>query len=228
MKYMEQRYKEFEEEPVVQKEGPVVTISRETGCPSKRIANLLANKLNTEFDPHAAKKWKTISKEILHNAAQELELNPEKIKYVFEYQEKGLWDDILSSLSSKYYKSDKKIRRVIAEVIRTISEAGHAIIIGRGGVAIAKDIPMSLHINLAAPLEWRAMILSKKYDMNMDEARQFAIDTDTKRKKFRESFQGKNTDYTWFDVTYDCMTLTDEEIVHSILAIMKYKGLIQF
>ncbi len=225
MKYMGQRFSDEADQPVQKKAGPVVTISRETGCPSKRISNLLAEKLNEQYNLDTDKKWKTISKEILYDSAKELELNPAKIKYVFEYQEKGMWDDLLSSFSSKYYKSDRKIRRVITEVVRTIAETGHAIIIGRGGVAIAKDIPMSLHINLVAPLEWRSLILSKKFDMNIDEAKQYAVETDNKRKKFRDSFQGKGTDYTWFDVSYDCMTLTDEEIVHSIIAIMKYKGL---
>ena len=50
-----------------------------------------------------------------------------------------------------YYKSDLKIRTTIAKVIRKFANEGNAIIVGRGGVAITRDIPLSLHIFLEAP-----------------------------------------------------------------------------
>ena len=51
-------------------------------------------------------------------------------------------------------------------------------------------------------------------------------DTDKKRKQFREYFEGKNTDYTQFDLTLNCMTLSIEEIVKIILKTAEIRKLI--
>ena len=227
MKYMERRYKEKQDKPPKKEPGPVVTISRETGCPAKRIARILNEKIDRiNEEQNREISWKRVSKEILHESAKELNLDPSKIQYVFNYEEKGVWDEVFSSFSTRYYKSDRRIRRTIAEVIKGIANQGNVIIIGRGGVAITKDIPKSLHINLVAPLEWRAIQVYRKTGKELKEAEEYCKDIDQKRKKLRESFQGKHTDYTWFDAYFNCMTLKDEEIADSIIQLMKFKGLI--
>ena len=227
MKYMEQRFKKnvVDGKKKIKESGPVITISRETGCPAKRIAKhltLILNKKRVKKDHH----WKCISKEILKEAAKELDLEPSKIKYVFDFEQRSTWDEILHSLTTKYYKSDRKIRKTISDVIRTIATTGYVIIIGRGSVAITHDIPKSIHINLEAPLEWRAEMLCEKMHVKIEEAKKYALETDKKREQFRNSFYGKNTDYTRFDITFNCMKLSDEEIVNSIVKILEMRGLI--
>ncbi|MFC2137218.1 AAA family ATPase [Bacteroidota bacterium] len=225
LKYMEKRFSKKKEQITSEIPGPVITLSRESGCPAKRIAKILALSLNKRKESKTP-NWKCVSKEILNESAKELELNPSQIKYVFDFEQRGVWDDIMSSLSSKYYKSDRKIRKTIADVIRTISEQGNVIIIGRGSVAITRDLPNSFHINLEAPLEWRAEMISLKAKMKLEEARHYAIETDKKREKFRDSFYGQDTDYTRFDVTFNCMTFKDEEIVNAIIKLLEIRGLI--
>ncbi|MFW6249259.1 MAG: AAA family ATPase [Bacteroidota bacterium] len=225
LKYMSERYQQ--EQTKNKQPGPVITVSREYGCPAKRIVKILAAELTEEHRKKGKDvEWKWITKEILFEAAKELEMDPTNIRYVFDYKKKGLIDDILSAHMNKYYKSDRKIRNTIAKVIRSLSINGHVIIIGRGGVAIAKDIPKSLHINLEAPLEWRTLRVSEKNSMSLEDARKFTIDIDRKRKEFREYFEGKNTDYTRFDVCLNCMTLSEEEIAHTIVEMAKLRKLI--
>lgn len=229
MKYMEHRYHKrlHQPEQETKEPGPVITISRETGCPAKKIARLLIEKLNIIPIGHAHQHvpWRCVTKEILCEAAKELNMKPEEIKYVFDYETRSTWDDLFSSFSSKYYKSDRKIRKTIAEVIRTIGEQGHVIIVGRGSVAITKDIPKSLHINLEAPLEWRIDMISQKYEMTPEQAKKFIMNIDKKRENFRNLFYGKNTDYTRFDITFDCMSFSIDEIADIILQSMKIRKL---
>ena len=203
-------------------EGPVVTIAREYGCPSEKIAAMLADVLN-QRESKLSKKipWRWINKEILYESARELKLDPTDIEYVFNFEKKNFFDDILSSQSSKYYKSDRKIRKTIADVIRNISSEGNAIIVGLGGVAITRDMERSLHVMLQAPIEWRALRIAEKFCMNEKEARKLAIEIDKKRMEFRNYFHGKGTDYTRFDVHYNCMILSAEDMVESIISILK-------
>jgi cytidylate kinase len=107
-----------------------------------------------------------------------------------------------------------------------MASEGNVIIVGRGGVAITHDIPKSLHILLEAPIDWRSLRVAENYKLSFEEARKSAIEVDKKRKEFREYFQGKDTDYTRFDLTINCMAFSIEEIVHIILKVAEIRKLI--
>ena len=225
IKYMSERLKENdikEKEP-----GPVITLSREYGCPGRRIAQKLVEHLTRKmFVKGKSIEWKYITKEIMAESAKELDLHPSKIQYVFQYEQKGLIDDIIAAQSTKYYKSDRRIRNTIGRVVRNMGIEGNVVIGGRGGVAITRDIPKSLHINLEAPLEWRVLRTSAKFNMSLEQAEKYTLDVDKKRKQFRDYFEGKNTDYTRFDLTFNCMTLSIDEIVTVILKAAEIRNLI--
>ncbi|MFO7923662.1 MAG: cytidylate kinase-like family protein [Bacteroidales bacterium] len=207
--------------------GPVVTISRQSGCSARRLTIKLVEELNRRTQgKENNKEWDYINKELLENAARELDVKPSEIAYVFKYQERNALGDIFASYANKYYKSDRKIRRTIADVIRSIASEGNMIIIGRAGVVLTKDILKSLHISLEAPIEWRSLMISERYDLSFSDAKKSVIEMDKKRQKFRESFEGRNTDYTWFDVTFNRMSLTENEIIETIIKMMETKKLI--
>jgi cytidylate kinase len=224
LSYLKKRYEETQGKK--SGPGPVITITREYGCPAKPISQKLSEILSEKKNVAGCKNtWKWYSKEILEESAKQLQMDPSKIKYVFDYEKKGYLEDFFSSFSS-FYQSDKKIRLTIGKVIREIAVQGHAIIVGRGGVAITRDIENSLHINLEAPLEWRAIRISQRYNLTLEKAKQVAIETDKHRKEFRDFFEGKNTDYTRVDVTFNCMTLTVDEIVETIVKIVELRKFI--
>jgi cytidylate kinase len=207
--------------------GPVITISREYGCPAKIMAGRLAEELTKKlFVKGKDIKWKYVTKEIMAESARTLEVDPDKIKYVFDYEQKSMIDGIISAQFNKYYKSERKIRNTIAKVIRNMAFEGNVIIVGRGGVAIAHDIPKSLHIMLEAPMDWRTLRVAENYHISQAEARKTSIEVDKNRKEFREYFQGKNTDYTRFDLTFNCMTFSIEEIVQIILKAAEIRKLV--
>lgn len=219
-RYLTERYKDSMLKQ--EYEGPVITIARDFGCPGRKIAARLTNHLNQLKDSRSKDiRWRWISKEILAESARELEMDPADIKYVFKYEKKTVFDDILSSHSRKYYKSDRKIRKTVARVIRNIASEGNVVILGRGGVAITKDIERSLHIKVEAPLEWRILRASEKYCLSLDEAKKRAIQIDKKRQEFRNYFHGTGSDYTRFDVRYNSMSLSMDDIVRSIVSLLK-------
>jgi cytidylate kinase len=226
LKYMTDRLHEGSDN--TSNPGPVITISRLYGCPAKRIAKKLTEQLTEKMlvKGYNKIKWKMVTKEIMSESAKALEVDPAQIKYVFDYEQKGVIDNLLAAHLSKYYKSDRKIRNTIARVIRNIACEGYAVIVGRGSVSITHDIPRSLHINLEAPLEWRILRTSEKHTITPEEARKYISDIDKKRKQFRDYFEGKNTDYTWFDITFNCMSLSIDEIVSIVIKAAETRNLI--
>ncbi len=228
-KYLNKRIQERtgKNKPEEKEPGPVITISRQSGCNAKRLTEKLTAEINRiTHEEGTEREWKAVSKEILELAAKELEVKPSEIEYIFRYQERTIIGDILAAFAKKYYKSEKKIRKTIANVIREIAAGGNVVIVGRAGVVLTKDIMKSLHIKLEAPLEWRSIMISQRYGMSPDDAKKFAVDLDKKRERFRYSFEGRNTDYTWCDATFNRMALTDEEIISGIICLMKAKKLL--
>lgn len=225
IKYLTDKVEKEKKE--IKEPGPVITISRDYGCPGKKVAEKLVEEINKKMIVKGKDiRWRYVTKEILAEAAKELEMEPEKLEYVFDYETKSILDDIIASHTYKYYKSDKKIRNTIKKVIRNIATEGNVVIVGRGGVAITRDIPKSLHIKLEAPLEWRVIRVAEKHNISFEDARERVLEIDRKRAEFRELFEGKDTDYTTFDITFNCMTLSIEEIALIIVKAAEIRKLL--
>jgi len=207
--------------------GPVVTISRDYGCPAKRLAETLSSFLNQiELQNYSKYRWQWISKEILDNSAKELNLKPNMVREVANKDEDGLVEDIVKSLSHKGYPGDIKIKKTIGQVIRSFAEQGHVIIVGRGGVSITRHIKNSLHIRIQAPLEWRINDVSKKQMISLSEARKKIQHIDAQRTLIREYFEGTKVDNNSFDIIFNYMTLDEEDIIAGIIRLMESKDLI--
>ena len=225
LKYLEERYKYDIPKQETKASGPVITISRAFGCPANLCATDLAEIL-TKIDGEGKEPWKVISKEILEKAAMELGLTPEKIEFVFKFEKRSAVDEILEALSSKYYKSERKIRNKIREVILEIGKQGRVIIVGRAGVAILKDIPNSLHVKLIAPFEYRVDGVCRRHEISHNEARKLTEEMDKKRRQLRSEFAGRKIDYVDYDLIFNCKTLTSDEVVGLIAKTAEIRGLV--
>ncbi len=225
LKYLEDRYKYEVPSDEVKNPGPVITISRYFGCPANMCANDLADLL-TEMEGTQDNPWKVINKEILEKAAKELGLTPEKIEFVFKFEKRSAVDEILEALSSKYYKSERKIKNTIKEVIRSIGEQGRVIIVGRGGAAILKDIPNSLHVKLIAPLDYRVDGISKRHEISHYEARKLADEMDKKRSQLRMDLAGRQMELVDYDLILNSEKFSVDEIVKTVAKASEIRGLI--
>lgn len=225
LKYLEERYKYRIPDKKNLPKGPVITISREFGCPANLCASDLAELL-TKIEDGNKEPWKVISKEILEQAAHELGLTPEKIEFVFKFEKRSAVDEILEALSSKYYKSERKIKNTIREVIRSIGEQGRVIIVGRAGSTILRDIPNSLHIKLIAPIDYRIDGVSKRHEITHSEARKLTEEMDKKRAQLRTEFAGRKVDDNDYDLIFNTMIFKSEEIVELITKAASIRKLI--
>lgn len=207
--------------------GPVITISRECGCGGRLVAKILTEKINKKYkaeDKH--QEWKWVGKEILSLASHELRMQPEKIRSLSEASEKNYFEEIVSSFTESFYGQNEMVKKVIGDVIRKIAVDGYTIIVGRGSCAIARDLQKSLHINLEAPLSWKAEKISQKNGMSMTAARKHVLEVDKQRYNFRDHFRGKNNDDNCFDLTFNSKHLSSEEIADIIFNIAELRHLL--
>lgn len=206
--------------------GPVITISRECGCSAKRIATKLAKVLSGySYKPETKTEveWRWISKEVIENAANKLEMSPEKVRAVFMAEKKVPIKEISTAFSTEkiYEIEDQRIIETVGSVIRNFAEAGNFIIVGRGAEVFTKDIENRLSIRLTAPLDWRVNRIMQISEMNYADARDYVIEIDRLRNLFVEHIAGRPVDNTDFDIVFNYSTMMDDHIVNAIVDILR-------
>jgi cytidylate kinase len=123
------------------------------------------------------------------------------------------------------FVSDLRVKKAIKDVILSICKEGHIVLVGRGGVSIAHDIPDSLHIRLIAPFYWRVENVMKKKAIDIEAAEEYVVDTDEKRFNLITTFLDKkqlNIDYL-FDSTINRQSFSIEETSDLIVEMYEKK-----
>lgn len=221
--YMSKRLNEINLNDYKTRKGPVITISRAAGCTSNIVSKQLVNRLNElEEEP----KWKVISKEILHESALELKLNPSKIKTIFETKNRSVFDEIVQTFISGDYQLEKKMIKTVTNVIHRFGAEGYKIIIGRAGNCICSDIKHSLHIRIDAPLVWRIERVERTKKISKEEALNWITQTERDRESFRKSVKGQKVESDDYDLTINQATFSDDDVVKIIINALKIKNII--
>ena len=219
--YFDTRYRaEMLGRPVDQT-GPVITISRLTGCDGREVAAELVAQMNLRFNTN---RWKWVDKDIIYHAAHELRTDPNRVETY--YQSLGMADisQMIMAFSGSYV-TDSSVKKAIREVVLSIARDGYVVIIGRGGVSITRDMANALHVRLVAPLYWRVQNVMRKKGMIIEKAEEYTLQTDEKRHKLIVDFLEKKSqciDYL-FDVTLNRSSFTLEQISTLILTMYETK-----
>jgi cytidylate kinase len=223
--YMHERVRR-EEEDAQPEHGPVITLSREYGCFGSEVGKMLATKINAQALGKEKEEWFFVSHQVLHDAAEALETKPHEISHIFGAQEKSMFGDIVSLFSKDKYLSDIQIKRAIAQIVRSYSEQGHSIIVGRAGCVIAKHIKRSIHVRLIAPYCWRVNVIKSRFNLTPNEAMALVKETDKRRESFMDFFRGNKPDSELFDLILNRATLSTQEIVDQIYTLAQSRGLL--
>jgi len=201
--------------------GPVITISRLTGCDGREVAAALVAQLNLRYN---TTKWRWIDKDIIYHAAHELKTDTNRVETYYQGMTMNDMSEMIMAFSGRFV-SDSSVKKAIREVVLSIAREGHAVIIGRGGVAITHDMTNALHIRLVAPLYWRVENVMKKKGMIIEKAEEYVIETDEKRNKMIVSFLDKkpqSLDYL-FDSTLNRSSFSIDQLSALILEMYEAK-----
>lgn len=201
--------------------GPVITLSRLTGCDARQVAAILTDSLNHKFN---TKKWKWIDKDIIYAIAKELNTDTQRVENFYKGIELSSISEMIMAFSGGFV-SDLRVKKAIREIVLSMCREGFIILVGRGGVSIAHEIDDALHIRLIAPFYWRVENVMKKKEMNIETAEEYVVDTDEKRFNLISTFLEKkplNIDYL-FDATINRSSFTLENIAEMILSMYEKK-----
>ncbi len=211
--------------------GPVVTISRQSGCSAQRIAIKLS-KILTGYsymsDTKTEAEWKWVDKDVFE----------ETVEGIIEEVKSGNFNDseeavkmlrqVAQSFSNEtiYDISDQKLIDTFKGVICRLAQQGRTIIVGRSAGVILRDLPNKLNVRLEAPIEWRTNRIMQLKDFSKEEAINYVKEMDEKRDSFIEKIIGRKAENNDFDVILNYSTLQDDEIIDAIVNILKNKKII--
>jgi cytidylate kinase len=223
--YFDGRYRESILNKPKSEDGPVITISRLTGCDARQVAAILADELNRKY---GTTKWKWVDKDIIYAIAKELNTDTQRVENFYKGIELSNISEMIMAFSGGFV-SDLRVKKAIKDVIMSMCKTGYIILVGRGGVSIAYDIKDALHIRLIAPFYWRVENVMKKKQMDLETAEEYVVDTDEKRFNLIHAFLEKkplNIDYL-FDATINRSIFSIQEISDLIITMYEKKVLRQ-
>ena len=219
--YFDGRYRESILNKPPADDGPVITLSRLTGCDARQVAATLVDDLNRKY---GTSKWRWVDKDIIYAIAKELNTDTQRVENFYKGIELSNVSEMIMAFSGGFV-SDLRVKKAIKDVVMSMCKEGYIILVGRGGVSIAREITNALHIRLIAPFYWRVENVMKKKKIDIEAAEEFVVDTDEKRFHLIQAFLDKkplNIDYL-FDATINRSSFTIQEIVDLILSMYEKK-----
>jgi cytidylate kinase len=219
--YFDGRYRDSILNKPPSDDGPVITISRLTGCDARQVAAILVDDMNHKF---GTTKWKWVDKDIIFAIAKELNTDTQRVENFYKGIELSNISEMIMAFSGGFV-SDLRVKKAIRDVVLAMCKEGFIILVGRGGVSIAHEIKDALHIRLIAPFYWRVENVMKKKEMNIEVAEEYVVDTDEKRFNLIQTFLDKkplNIDYL-FDATINRSSFSIQEIADLIVSMYDKK-----
>jgi len=197
--YFDERYRKSVLSGPASDDGPVITISRLTGCDAREIASDVVDKMNLI---KGSINWKWVDKDIIYSIARELNIDTQRIENYYHGFKLTDLSEMIMAFSGGFV-SDLRVKKAIKDVVLSICKEGNVVIVGRGGVSIAQGIKDALHVRLVAPLGWRTENVMRKKEMDQQTALKYIKETDEKRNDLMHTFLDKKTKDldNLFDVT---------------------------
>ncbi|MBN2665498.1 MAG: cytidylate kinase-like family protein [Bacteroidales bacterium] len=219
--YFDERYRQSVLSSPASEDGPVITISRLTGCDARETASLIVEKLNSI---HNSTLWKWVDKDIIFSIAKELNIDTQRVESYYKGLKLSNLSEMIMAFSGGFV-SDLRVKKAIKDVVLSICKEGHIVLVGRGGVSIAHNVRDSLHVRLVAPFEWRVGNVMRKKEMSKDIAQKFVIDTDEKRDDLIRTFMDKKVKNieSLFDVTMNRQTFSIPVIADLVVSMYSRK-----
>lgn len=147
--------------------GPAITLSQQTGSGAHDIAERLAGMLQqSEADPLV--HWNVFDRQLVQQALEEHQWPARVEKYMAE-DRRSYVQDVMDELFGLRPPSWVLVPQ-IAETIMRLVKTGHVILVGRGSVAVATDLPGVFHVRLVASMPKRIERIKGVLNLNDDNA----------------------------------------------------------
>lgn len=169
---------------------PVITISRSYGAGGAALARLLGERMDFPV-------W---DRELVQAIANERG-GDARMMATLDERRRSQVDETVRSLILGMDQTNHKYFRSLMRVVRTLSQHGSSIIVGRGA-NFALSPERALRVRVDAPIEWRAARFVHREGWDLETARREVVRKDAERCDFvRHHFRSDVEDAANYDLT---------------------------
>lgn len=200
-----------------------ITISKEAGTESEKLASLLAKELG----------WEYIGKQLVAQIAGQLRISQSDVEAfrkdsqsrLLRYVDKYTCSIVQKVVDREYgCLDDKNYFETTKKLVEKAHEAGDAIILGWGGQCILHDLPDVLHVRLVKGSEEKIKTIMERHNFNRREAERFIEREENDSKSYIKHYFNEDwNDAHFYDLILDIGKTTLEDAVQTIVENLKRK-----
>ncbi|WP_303722198.1 AAA family ATPase [Malonomonas rubra] len=171
------------------KPAPCFTIAREFGCQAYPLAEELVKRLNSRVD---GEPWVVIGSEIIDEVARLSGFSVDQIEKSRDTP--SSLKAIFSMFLDNSRAEETEVFTHLRNVIRGFAIRGNCVLVGRGGVFAAQDLPNCIHLRLVADYDFRVKKIMTSHKMSKADAEQFIELHQKQRDDFIKRFADASLD----------------------------------
>lgn len=188
---------------------PSITLSRQFGCEGFPVALRLQTML--EAATHAP--WTVFDRALLDRVAEDEGLSRQMLS---ELGDEGSGFEAFGFHPKGALTTDEAFRKLALFILK-VARTGHAIIVGRGGAMVCRDLPHVFHFRLVAGFDWRAASLAQRAGLPLAEAAERVKVQGKLRGQYIQRTLGADVeDPLNYDAVFNNARHTKEEIAGAI------------
>jgi hypothetical protein len=209
--------------PAPKAEGPVITISQAAGARGNPIAKEIVRQLRGNGSAHSHHQpWTLFNQSLVRRVVEEHHLPKSTVNFFPEDKTGQLADMVGQALGLHpgVYTSVLKT----AETVLRLAQTGHAVIVGRGGNFITRNIARAVHVRLVGSLDVRIASFARIYHVGIDEAAKEVDRRDRARKSYiAENFRRDINDPEAYDLVLNTDDFSDSSAARLIVIALEEK-----
>ncbi|QOV88959.1 cytidylate kinase-like family protein [Humisphaera borealis] len=198
---------------------PFVTISRQAGAGGHTLATKLAA-LMTDVDRPGPSEahWAVWDQELVEKVARDHGLDEAAVATLEEGHHPWFADLLAGLVGQDPAKPDEfKVYKRVAAAIRGLARLGRAVIVGRGGAFITRDLPGGIHIRLIAPRTVRVSHMASLLHISEADAARKVDQLDHDREAFyRRYWPSASLSPDRFTLTINTAGLNEETLAEVV------------
>jgi cytidylate kinase len=203
---------------------PFITVSREYGCLGYNVGVEAARLLNERFRPE--QKWAVFERHLLDRVMEDMHISRELAETLTDRGKSFMADYFRMTFSN--YPPEAAVYKKLVETIRILAANGHAVIIGRVGNVITKDMPRGYHVRLIASEGRKIENISRQFNISKKEAKDVLVKKGEAREQFiLKRLRVNMSDPLQYDVVINTSDLTMEATAGLIVRGMEFAGLVK-
>ena len=126
--YFDSRHRDSILKKTSGEDGPVITISRQTGCDARQVAENVVDDLNKKM---GGNKWKWVDKDVIYAIAKELNTDTQRVENFYKGIELSNMSEMIMAFSGGFV-SDLRVKKAIKDVVLSMCKEGYIVLVGRG------------------------------------------------------------------------------------------------